>query len=133
LYPEWHFTTLDLYDVQGGEVDIVADLCGDLCGGVVEKSSDLIICQATLEHVYNPFKAVQNMVSLLKPKGIIAVHTHTPPFPYHAFPRDDFRFSLDWFEDLESHMKGIELLELSATRGHVFAALRKNLADPKQG
>jgi hypothetical protein len=132
LYPHWNFTTLDLYDIQAEEVDVVADLCGDLSGELLRKSFDLIICQATLEHVYDPFKAVRNMVSLLRPNGIIAVHTHTPPFPYHGYPRDYFRFSLDWFEDLESHLKGIELLELIGTRGHVFAALRRNLAGSLQ-
>ena len=50
--------------------DIVFDLCDNLNDDLVEKF-DKIICIAILEHVYNPFKAVENLKKILKPGGVI--------------------------------------------------------------
>jgi hypothetical protein len=125
-YPDWNFVTVDLFHLWGGETDIHADLCGDF-GDDVHARFDLVICQATLEHVYDPFRAFLNMASFLKDNGVLAIHTHTPPFRYHAYPRDYFRFTLDWFEDIRSHVPDIELLELYAAEGNVFTLYKKVL------
>lgn len=123
-YPQKRFTTLDLYtDLNGGAADYKADLCADL--SAISVRFDLILCQATLEHVYDPFTAVKNMVGQLRDNGVLLIHTHTPPFPYHAYPRDYCRFCPDWFEDLPKHLTGIRMLQLHATTGHVFAAYRR--------
>src|SRR5260221_45211 len=98
-YPDWTFITLDKYDNLGEPVDINDDLCGKVDPTLVEKF-DLIICQATLEHVYDPFAAMLKMTAMLKTAGTLVIHTHTPSFPYHAYPRDYLRFQLDWFHDI---------------------------------
>ena len=64
-----NLTTLDANDF-GDYPDIIFDLCDEIDNSLIEKY-DKIICLAILEHVYNPFKAVENMRSMLKPGGVI--------------------------------------------------------------
>jgi SAM-dependent methyltransferase len=124
-YPGWQFVTLDLYDNKGEPVDIIADLCGQLPEQLLNKF-DLVVCQATLEHLYDPLVAMRNIFRLLKVEGIVVIHTHTPVFPYHPFPRDYLRYNPDWFEDIVVYLKEVRLLELFTTKGgHLFAAYRK--------
>jgi SAM-dependent methyltransferase len=122
-YPNWSFVTLDKFDNLGEPIDVNADLCAGVPEGFT-RAFDLIICQATLEHVYAPFASVVNMLAMLKPGGILVLHTHTPEYPYHPCPRDYIRFQLDWFQDVPVWRPGCELLELYAEAGNVFAAYR---------
>lgn len=79
-----------------------------------------------MEHIYNPFKAIENLASLLKPNGILVSHTHPPAFEYHSYPRDYFRFMLDWWYDLPNYIKNIELIELYQHGDrHVFTCYKK--------
>lgn len=123
-YPGWSFVTLDKFDNLGEPTDKREDLCGTI-NLSLSGAFDLIICQATLEHVYDPFTAIKNMMAMLRPGGVVLIHTHTPSFRYHACPRDYFRFQIDWFHDIPQFVSGSDLLELYATKGHVFAAFRK--------
>lgn len=50
---------------------------------------DAIICLAVLEHVYNPFIAIQNMKKMLKRNGIIYGYV---PFLYHYHAPQDLYF-----------------------------------------
>lgn len=123
-YPDWKFATLDYYDNKGEPIDIEADLCSDFTANINVKY-DLIICQATLEHLYNPFTAMQNMLKLLAKDGVVVLHTHLPSYYYHPYPRDYFRFHTDWFEDVTKFIPDCELLELYTVGGHVFAAYKQ--------
>jgi predicted SAM-dependent methyltransferase len=38
-----------------------------------DKTFDLIVCYVTLEHLYNPFKAVSEMIRVLKDNGMIKI------------------------------------------------------------
>jgi len=108
-YPNWSFKTTDMfYDLQS-KPDIVADICDDNC--LPENEFDIIICQATLEHVYNPFNAINNFQKSLKPTGILLIHTHPPGFDYHSYPRDYFRFMKDFWYDIPKWNPNLELLE----------------------
>ena len=57
-----------------------------------EKSFDAIICQAVLEHVADPYRCVEEMFRVLKPKKFIYVET---PFmqQVHMAPYDFTRFT----------------------------------------
>lgn len=123
-YPSWKFHTLDYYDNKGEPVDIVTDLCGKIPEDT-NMLFDLIVCQATLEHLYNPFKAMQNMMSLLNQGGVVLLHTHLPTYYYHPYPRDYVRFHPDWFEDIPLFIPEYELLELYTVSGHIFVAYKK--------
>lgn len=123
-YPSWDFTTLDFFPgIQPGDIDIVADLCTHKFS---DTSYSLIICQATLEHVINPFQAMSNMIDGLEQNGILVVHTHPPGFPYHAYPRDYLRFMKDFWYDFEKFNGKCELLELVQVKNdHVFSCYKK--------
>ena len=94
----------------GDYPDIICDICSDING--LQNKYDKIICIAILEHVYNPFKAIDNLKSMLKENGII--YGYVPYlFHYHA-PKDlkfqdYFRFSKDALAYLFKDFKEIEL------------------------
>ena len=123
-YPDMEFYTLDYYDNKGEPIDIEADICSNISEKLKTKF-DLIVCQATLEHLYNPFKAMENMMSLLNKEGVVVLHTHLPTYYYHPYPRDYIRFHPDWFEDIPLFIPTCEMLELYTVNNHVFAAYRK--------
>lgn len=77
--------------------DIIMDLCSEFDESLSEKY-DKIICLAVLEHVYNPFNAVENLRKMLKVNGVI--YGYVPYLNYYHAPsdlkfQDYFRFSKD--------------------------------------
>ena len=60
---------------------------------------DLIISQAMLEHLLNPYKHVMDLSYMLNPGGRLILQTHIPGFQYHRYPIDCVRFYPDWFEE----------------------------------
>jgi SAM-dependent methyltransferase len=106
LYPHWEIKTTDFQDES---TDILVDICSK--DNPFKEKFDLIINQATLEHLYNPFKAMENLIESLNPNGIIISHTHPPRMAYHQYPRDYFRFMKDWWFDLPNYINGIVLEE----------------------
>lgn len=126
VYPNWNIKTLDFYPEIStiNNVDIVADICKN--DNPIEDKYDLIINQATIEHVYNPFQAMLNLTRSLKNEGILVTHTHPPNQEYHQYPRDYFRFMIDWWIDLPNYIPNIELLEVCMkNNAHVFTCYKK--------
>lgn len=124
-YVDDNFFTIEKY-CDPLEADYNYDICDSEVCATLPKF-DVVVCQATLEHVYNPYGAMSNLLDCLEIGGICAVHTHLPSFAYHQCPRDYFRFQPDWFLDIEKHIKNVELLELIGTPNdqHIFALYRK--------
>ena len=60
--------------------DIIFDLCDKIDDSLYEKY-DKIICLAILEHVYNPFLAVDNLKKMLKKNG--TVYGYVPYLNYY--------------------------------------------------
>ena len=89
---------------QGSNVDIVADAMNM---PIKEKSYDMVICQAVLEHISNPQKAIAEIKRVLKPNGILYC---TIPFlqGYHADPYDYQRLTLKGGELLLKDFKIIK-------------------------
>ena len=84
LYKNWNIFTLDLYTELGdSESDIIVDICGHNKKIHKGKKYDLIINQATLEHLYNPFEAMNNMCNSLQVGGYLISHTHSQNMSYH--------------------------------------------------
>ena len=83
--------TLDVNKFEGYP-DIIFDICSKLDTSLVEKY-DKIICLAVLEHVYNPFLAVNNLKSMLKKNGILFGYV---PYLYHYHAPSDLKFQ-DYF------------------------------------
>lgn len=65
---------------------------------------DLIISQAMLEHLLNPYKHVVDLSQMLNPGRKLILHTHIPGFPYHRYPIDCVRFFPDWFETVAKRL-----------------------------
>jgi len=114
-HPNWTFTIIDLFpelQTNSGTELIKADICSKT-NPLPSNTYDLIINQATLEHVYNPFQAMENLCDSLRIKGLLITHTHPPAEKYHQYPRDYFRFMIDWWFDLEKNIKNIEVVEVA--------------------
>lgn len=59
---------------------------------------DLIVSQAILEHLLDPYQHMLSLEGLLAAGGHLLVHTVTPGFDYHRYPIDAYRFFPDFFE-----------------------------------
>ena len=111
--------TLDVND-YGEYPDIICDICSDV--SELEKKYDKIICIAILEHVYDPFKAVDNLKKMLKNNGIIYGYV---PYLYHYHAPDNllfqdyFRFSKDALAYL---FKDFRYVEIYPIRGRVSSS-----------
>ena len=108
--------TLDVND-YGDYPDIVCDICGDING--LENRYDKIICISILEHVYNPFDAVNNLKLMLKNNGIIYGYV---PYLYHYHAPEDLKFQ-DYFrfsKDILAYLfRDFKKVELFPVRGRI--------------
>lgn len=125
-YPSWIVTSAN------SDSDLEPHICTDLCkpGWIEKELYDLIINQANLEHMYDPFGCVQETMKGLRVGGINIMHTVCPIAGYHAYPRDYFRFFGDWFADipglLDTQVEMVWLLtKPSENPEHIFAAYRR--------
>ena len=112
--------TLDVNDF-GEYPDIICDICSDING--LEDKYNKIICIAILEHVYDPFLAVNNLKKMLKDNGII--YGYVPYlYNYHAPNnleyQDYFRFSKDALAYLFKDFNDVELFPV---RGRISTPL----------
>lgn len=82
------YTCLDIDEFE--DVDILADI--QKMPQVSDKSFDSIICTQVLEHVRNPFKAIDELHRVLRPGGRLII---TVPFlnNYHMAPHDYWRYT----------------------------------------
>ncbi len=94
----------------------------------IEKSElserfDAIICLAVLEHVYDPFVAINNLRKMLKKNGVIYGYA---PFLYHYHAPEDlsfqdfYRFSKDGLAYLFKDFRSITLYPV---RGRLSSAM----------
>ena len=128
-YPDTKFIStdyfLDITDDINNKTDIIWNLYLDPPSNLMESKVNSILCQATLEHLIDPVQVMRNLTKTLKSNGHIFIHTHTPLYPYHACPRDYLRYQTDWFLDIGEHLSDIEIVELIAIEGHIFACFVK--------
>ncbi|MBU2575480.1 methyltransferase domain-containing protein [Patescibacteria group bacterium] len=86
------------YKVLDKVVDYNPDIVGDIQSLPLEDNSvDAFICNAILEHVEEPQKAVKEMYRVLKPGGYCFIYV---PFLYYYHPmkgyyKDFYRFTYD--------------------------------------
>lgn len=97
------------FDLEGGGADGVAcDITKPL---PVEWHGkfDIVITQSAFEHFKDPFAAADNCVRLLRPGGLLLLHT-VFAWRYHPVPRDYFRFSDDALRYMFEERNGLETL-----------------------
>ena len=85
---------------------------------------DLIVTQAILEHLLNPYKHVQDLSSLATQKGYILIHTVMPGFYYHRYPIDSVRFFPDWFEEVAKRLD-LRIVKKRIRDSHIFYLYQK--------
>jgi hypothetical protein len=88
-----------------------------------ESKYAIILSQALLEHICNPFMAIENFADLLHDGGLIVLHTYNYKIPYHAYPIDCVRFYRVWFYNLPNYLPiKVQFLEADV---HMFCVYKK--------
>jgi SAM-dependent methyltransferase len=84
---------------------------------------DVIICLAVLEHVYNPFNAIQNLRKMLNHGGVIYGYV---PFLYHYHAPKDLNFQ-DYYrftkDGLAYLLKDFKKVKIYPVRGRLSSAM----------
>ena len=88
----------------GPGVDVVANALA-LTEKFGEASFDVVISTEMLEHVEDWRPIVEQLKALVKPKGLLLVTTRSPGFPYHPYPIDVWRYTLEDFRNIFSDME----------------------------
>jgi SAM-dependent methyltransferase len=89
-----------------------------------EQTYSVVLSQSLLEHVSRPSIAIENMVRMADPGGIVVIHTVNPPCKYHAYPIDCVRFFPDFWYDLAKYIP-YELVWFKEENLNHFAVLRR--------
>lgn len=84
------------------------------------ESFDTVISTQVFEHIDNPFMVAQEIKKVLKTGGN-AIITAPFMFPFHADPKDNFRFSREGLEEIFKSI-GFEIID-SGTYGGFFMIL----------
>ena len=120
--PNW--TSVDLYDTSE-KIDFNYDI-HNLGFGNAE--FDVVCCNAVLEHVEDPAKAIRELQRVLKPGGLVWVEV---PFnqPYHPCPHDYWRVTPEgirlWMRDFEEIASGFFRIHRSPIYNGVYYYGRK--------
>ncbi len=86
----------------------------------------LIISQAMMEHLVDPYKHMKDLSSLLEEEGYLIVHTVMPGFMYHRHPVDTIRFFPDWFEEVASKKRlNLKIVSKYVRDFHIFYMYKK--------
>ncbi|MBI4127241.1 class I SAM-dependent methyltransferase [Candidatus Peregrinibacteria bacterium] len=76
---------------------------------------ETILCTEMLEHLYNPFKGIEEMARVLKPGGKLILTTRFV-YPIHESPNDYFRFTKYGLQKLlEPYFTQMEIEEEAGT------------------
>lgn len=120
LHPK---TYLGIDQQKGPGVDQVVN-AGDLAKVFGSESFDVVLSTEMLEHALDWKTVVSNMKALTKFDGLLIVTARSPGFPYHGFPEDHWRFTLEDFGRIFGDM---EIIDLSSDPDYpgVFMKARK--------
>ena len=85
---------------------------------------NLIISQAILEHLLDPYQHMLALHSLLEDGGHLLLHTVTPGFVYHRYPIDSCRFYPDFFETF-AQRNCLKVCKRRVHDNHIFYLFQK--------
>ena len=104
-------------------VDRVLD-AGELVAAFGLESFDVVVCTELVEHVRDWRRVFHNLKAVLRPGGVLLLTTRSPGFPYHAWPHDYWRFTLDDLRAILADMH-LEALESDPSAPGVLVKARK--------
>ncbi len=109
----------------GPGVDTVVSAM-DLVETFGARSFDVVISTEMLEHVEDWRPVVAEMVNVLTLDGLLVLTTRSPGFPYHPYPVDTWRYTLDGMQQILT-AAGLVVRELVSDpqAPGVFAIARK--------
>ena len=114
---------VDIIDGYGVDEICSAEAAVDRFG---EESFDLVIATELLEHVQDWWTVVSALKRLLRTGGVLLVTTRSEGFPYHGWPEDHWRYSVDDIATIFSDLR-IESLEPDPKEPGVFLKARKGV------
>lgn len=92
----------------GRGVDIVMDV-KFLVQRFGQSAFDVVVSTEMLEHAQDWRMAVDQMKAVLRPKGRLILTTRGPGFPFHGFPHDYWRFTVQDFKKIFADMNILHL------------------------
>lgn len=133
--PRSTYVTMDINAASGA--DIIADIHDEDWRQPYLEHFDAVIITEVLEHLHDPKCAIGAIHDVLKPGGECILTTRFM-YPYHANPKDYYRYTHDslalLFEgfsdvDISHHGNAVQLWWLIMSAGHVRGAIF-NLLNP---
>jgi SAM-dependent methyltransferase len=100
-YKPKSYVGVDFATARG--VDVVLDV-KDLTKHFGPESFDVVISTEMLEHAEDWRTAISQMKSVLKQSGLLVVTARGPGFPYHGYPYDFWRYTVDDWKRIFSDM-----------------------------
>lgn len=112
--------------VLGDGVDLIVDAMF-LPERFGENIFDVVMSTEMLEHAEDWRSIVNGMKRVLKPNGLLIITTRSPGFPYHAYPYDYWRYTLDDFNEIFSDLEILVLEPDDSSNPGVLMKARKPL------
>ena len=117
---------------EGPGVDVIADIVSDSWHRAGPEKFNTVVCTETLEHVTDPWKAIDNIADALNPGGLCIVSV---PFlwNFHDYPSDYWRitppgmellFERAGFVEIDCRFGG-QILDEEHTYSHTLAIARR--------
>lgn len=119
-------TTIDIN--PDSDADIVADIC-EFNEDIMDSSFDVVVCTEVLEHVSNPFRAVSEILRILKPHGV-AYFSAPFNFRIHGPLPDNWRFSEHGWRGLLSAFESVNI-DVLETEGRFLMPIHYNVVAVK--
>jgi Methyltransferase domain len=109
----------------GPRVDLVASI-PDLPGILGAGTADIVVSTEMLEHATDWQACMAAMIDLLAAGGLLVVTTRSAGFPYHPYPTDEWRYSVEAMGQIVK-AAGLEVLRLEndSQAPGVFCKARK--------
>ena len=120
MFPECDVTVLDIVADPG--VDVVGD-AHELSRYFPADSFDFAMSVSVFEHLLMPWRAAVELNRVLRPGGVVLVHTHQT-LGMHDMPWDFWRFSDNAWSGLFNRYTGFEVMKTDLSRFlHIIPAV----------
>lgn len=112
----WTYTGIDIREGDGVDL-VVAPYAWPFDDGAF----DVVLSGSTLEHVERPWLWMKEAARVLRPGGLLALHTHWS-FPLHNYPIDTFRYMPEGMRVLLDDTEALEQYDIRIINQHDIIA-----------